>query len=128
MTFLGKRKGSCCLMDDHPLPPISNSPGSPAPLGRPGRGSSLSTPRRVLDLAGQVEEEKESPGEDGPMLAVWAWGCSVAGASGGSAWSLLLDQPALSFLCVRDRDLQRIKAGNTWRHCFIRKCLEIIHT
>lgn len=128
MTFLRKKTGSCCLMDDHPSPPISSSPWSLAPLGWPGRGPSLSTPRGVLDLAGQVEEEKESPGEDGPMLAVRARGCSLAGASGGSAWSHLLDQPALSFLCVRDRDLQRIKAGNTQRHCFVRKCLEMICT
>lgn len=111
----------------HPLwSPVP--PWSPAPLSWPGRGESRSAPQEECQfwLAGR-EREKESPGQEGPVPALRAWGCSLAGTRGGSAQSLLPDQPAPSFLCNSDRALQKIKAAKIQCHCFIRKCLEIIH-
>lgn len=89
------------------FPPISSTTG-------PTREGTLTQhPKGSARFGWPVEEGKESPSKDGPTPAVRARGCALAGTSGGSAWSLLPDQPALSFLCGRDRDLQRIKAANT---------------
>lgn len=102
-------------------------PPIPSTAGAAREGTLAQCPKGSARFVWLVEEREEGPFEDGTVLAVQAWGCALARVSRGSARSLLPDQPALSFLCSWDRDLQRIKAAKTQCHCFIRKCLEIIH-
>jgi len=116
-----------CLMDSHLSPAIPSSPLISSMAGLPREQTLAQRPKGSVGFGQLVKEGKESPGEYGHVLAVWAQGCALPRTSRGSDRSHLPDQPALPFLCGSDRGLQKIKAADTQCHRTIGKCLEVIH-